>query len=473
MSLLWLTTMVPQLKPPPCNQLTEACKPPTTSQYAFLLIAFMLISLGGGGVKPCSLAFGAEQIDNTKNPNNKRTLESFFGWYYAAAMIAVLVAYTVIVYVQDHAGWKVGFGVPPILTLLSVVLFFIASPLYVKMKVEKSIFTSFVQVIVVAYRNRNIVDGPSNQWHYYQKDKDSDTMPTKKLRFLNKACIIKDPKDITPNGVASNPWRLCTVEQVEELRSLIRVLPLWTSGLLMSINISQSTFPVIQAKTMNRHLGSSNFQIPPASFSFFAFIMLVIWVIVYDRIIIPIASKIASKPVHIDVRLRIGIGIAFSTLAMATSAIIEHVRRTKAIEQGFRDNPHAVINMSAMWLVPQYCLHGLAEALNIIGQNEFYYSEFPKSMSSIAASLFLLGLAVANLLASVILNMVEKLTRGNGKEGWIATNINQGHYDRYYWVLVVISFINLLYFVVCSRAYGPCVNEMVKDECIEEPNEDL
>ncbi|XP_076902717.1 protein NRT1/ PTR FAMILY 1.2-like [Bidens hawaiensis] len=473
MSLLWLTAMVPQLKPPPCNHLTQTCKPPTNHQFAFLIIAFMFISLGGGGVKPCSLAFGAKQIDNTKNPNNKRALESFLGWYYVAAMTAVLVAYTAVVYIQDHAGWKLGFGVPPILMLFSVILFFLASSLYVKIKVEKSIFTSFVQVIVVAFKNRKIVDGPSKQWHHHQNDKDSDSVPTKKLRFLNKACIIQDPKDVTPDGVASNPWRLCTIEQVEEVKSLIRVLPLWASGLMMSINISQSTFPVIQAKTMNRHLGSSNFQIPAASYAFFAFIMLAIWVFVYDRIIIPAASKILRTPFCIDVKLRIGIGVAISTLAMVTSAIVEHARRKKAIERGFRNNPHAVINMSAMWLVPQNCLHGLAEALSIIGQNEFYYAELPKSMSSIAASLILLGLALANLLASVILNMVEKLARGSAKEGWIASNINEGHYDRYYWVLAVISFVNFFYYIVCCWAYGPCVTEKVKDECIQESNEDI
>ncbi|KAI3803396.1 hypothetical protein L1987_31547 [Smallanthus sonchifolius] len=380
-----------------------------------MIIAFLFISLGGGGVKPCSLAFGAEQIDNTKNPNNKRTLESFFGWYYAYAVTAILVAYTGIVYLQDHAGWKIGFGVPPILTVLSFILFFLASPLYVKLKVEKSIVTSLVQVIVVAYKNRKIVDGPTNQWHRHRQDVDSgsQTMPTKKLRFLNKACI-HDPKDVTPNGIASTPWRLYTIEQVEELKSLIR-----------------STFPVLQAKTMDRHLASSStFQIPAASLFLRHY---------YDT----------RKPVHIDVKLRMGISIAISALAMVVSAIVEHVRRRKAIEQGFSNNPHAVINMSAMWLVPQHCLHG------------------------IAASLFLLGLALANVLASVILAMVEKLTTGSAKEGWIATNINHGHYDRYYWVLVVISFINLFYYVVCSRAYGPCVNEKVKDECIQDPNDDI
>lgn len=463
MFLLWLTTMVPNLKPPPCNQLTETCKQPTHSQFAFLIFAFIFISMGSGGVRPCSLAFGAEQIDNKKNPNNERALESFFGWYYAAGATAVLIAFTGIVYIQDHAGWKVGFGVPAILMLLSALLFFAASTLYVKMKVKKSLFTSFIQVIVVAYKNRKLPSQPPNAegWNHHKDSPDS--VPTKRLRFLNKACIIQNPKDLTADGVASDPWSLCTVEQIEELKALIRVLPLWSSGIMMSINVSQSSFPVIQASTMDRHLGSS-FQIPAGSFAFFTIVVLALWVVLYDRVILPFASKIRGKPVHLGVKLRMGIGLVFSTMAMVVSAIVEHARRKKAIEQGLFNNPQTVVAMSAMWLVPQYCLHGLAEAFSAIGQNEFYYSEFPKSMSSIAASLFLLGMAVANLLASLILSTVEKLTKDGRKEGWIATNINQGRYDSYYWVLAIMSFLNLFYFVACSWAYGPCADEMVKQE---------
>ncbi|KAI3775078.1 hypothetical protein L1987_49646 [Smallanthus sonchifolius] len=472
MLLLWLTTMIPQLKPPLCNQLTETCKPSTHSQFAFLIFAFMFISVGAGGVRPCSLAFGAEQIDNKNNPNNERALESFFGWYYAASAMAVLVAFTAIVYIQDHAGWKVGFGVPVILVFLSVILFFVASSLYVKTNVKKSIFTSFAQVLVAAYKNRKVVAGPPNRWHHLREDS-ATTAPTERLRFLNKACIIQNPKDLTQEGTASNPWHLCTIEQVEELKSLIRVLPLWSSGLMMSINVSQSSFPVLQAKTMDRHLSSSStFQIPPASFPFFTIAMIAIWVILYDRVIIPLCSKTLRKQVHLGVKLRMGIGLVISTLAMIVSAIVEHIRRKKAIAEGVENEAEAVINMSAMWLIPQYCLHGLAEALSAIGQNEFYYLEFPKSMSSIAGSLFLGGMAVANLLASVILTMVEKLTRGRGKEGWIATNINHGRYDCYYWVLALMSFVNLFYFVACSWGYGPCMDEKVKCEPCEDRNEE-
>ncbi|XP_071710048.1 protein NRT1/ PTR FAMILY 1.2-like [Rutidosis leptorrhynchoides] len=471
MFLLWLTAMVPELKPPPCNQFTETCKQSTHSQFAFLIFAFIFISMGSGGVRPCSLAFGAEQIDNKKNVNNERALESFFGWYYAAGATGVLIAFTGIVYIQDHAGWKVGFGVPAILMLLSTVLFFVASSLYVKMEVKKSLFTSFMQVIVVAYKNRKLPSQPPNAdgWHYH---KDSmDALPTNRLRFLNKACIIQNPKDVTSDGIALDPWNLCTVEQIEELKALIRVLPLWSSGIMMSINVSQSSFPVIQASTMNRHLGSS-FQIPPGSFAFFTIAVLALWVVLYDRVVIPLASKIRGKPVHIGAKLRMGIGLIISTMAVVVSAIVEHARRKQAFKQGLVNNPQGVVAMSAMWLVPQYCLHGLAEAFSAISQNEFYYSEFPKSMSSIAASLFLLGMAVANLLASLILSTIERITKGDNKEGWIATNINQGRYDSYYWVLAIMSFVNLFYFLVCSWAYGPCVDEKVKNDAKTSDNTD-
>ncbi|PWA61416.1 hypothetical protein CTI12_AA371220 [Artemisia annua] len=119
------------------------------------------------------------------------------------------------------------------------------------------------------------------------------------------------------------------------------------------------------------------------------------------------------------------------------------------------------LEMSAMWLVPQQVFHGLSEALNIIGQMEFYYSEFPKSMLSVATSLYLLGAGIGSLLGSLILNSVDAITKEDGKESWVSTNINKGHYDNYYWLLVIMSCVNYLYYVVCSWAYGPLANRTV------------
>ncbi|WOG86304.1 hypothetical protein DCAR_0205506 [Daucus carota subsp. sativus] len=144
---------------------------------------------------------------------------------------------------------------------------------------------------------------------------------------------------------------------------------------------------------------------------------------------------------------------------MVVSAIVEHIRRTKAIEQGFRENPSGVVNMSAYWLVPQHVLSGLGEAFNSIAQTEFYYSEFPNSMSSIASAMFGLGMAFANLLASAILSTGNNVSSKGGKESWTSSNINKGHFESYYWLLAITSSVNLFYYLVCSWAYGPCVEQ--------------
>ena len=148
-----------------------------------LFSSFALMSIGAGGVRPCSIAFGADQLDNKSNPKNERVLESFFGWYYASAAIAVLIALTAIVYIQDHLGWKVGFGVPAILMFLSAFLFFFASPFYVKQKPSTSFFAGFIQVPVVAYKNRKLAFPPrdSDGWYHHKRDS-KFIAPTTKLR---------------------------------------------------------------------------------------------------------------------------------------------------------------------------------------------------------------------------------------------------------------------------------------------------
>lgn len=139
---------------------------------------------------------------------------------------------------------------------------------------------------------------------------------------------------------------------------------------------------------------------------------------------------------------------------------MELIRRGKAIKQGFLNNPDGVVEMSAYWLVPTSVLSGIAEALNGIGQTEFNYSEFPKSMSSIGSALFGVGMGVANLSASLLLNTVKSITAKGGKESWVSNNINKGHYDNYYWLLAILSAINLVYFLLCSWAYGSCVQKV-------------
>ncbi|XP_047257169.1 protein NRT1/ PTR FAMILY 1.2-like [Capsicum annuum] len=235
-------------------------------------------------------------------------------------------------------------------------------------------------------------------------------------RFLNKACIVRDPQlDLNLDGEATDPWRLCTVDQVEELKALLKVVPIWLTGVVVAINISQPSFPVLQANTMDRHIGSS-FEVPAASFGIFGFISTVLWIVLYDCLILPVASKLSGKPVHFSPKERMGFGLFLSLLSVLAVAVVEGVRRNIAIKEGHSDDPNGVIPMSAVWLLPQNCLLGFAEAMNAIGQNEFYISEFPRSMSSIASTLLALGMGLGSLLASFIMSTIDNLTKRGGAE---------------------------------------------------------
>lgn len=163
-----------------------------------------------------------------------------------------------------------------------------------------------------------------------------------------------------------------------------------------------------------------------------------------------------------------GIGLAISCLAMSCAAIVEGKRREIAIQLGFEDNPKGVTTMSAMWVIPQHCLGGLGEAFNAIGQVEFYYSQFPKSMASIAVALVTLGMAFGNLGGSLIVSTINDVTKRGGGLSWVANNVNKGHYDYYFWVIGSLSLVNFGYYLVCSWAYGNEENKLWDEEDIKE-----
>ncbi|KAG8381856.1 hypothetical protein BUALT_Bualt05G0016200 [Buddleja alternifolia] len=464
MILLWSTTIIPQARPPPCDLSSTTCSSPTIFQFVYLCASLGLISIGAGGIRSSSLAFGVNQLE--KGGYNKKcgVKESYFSWYYASYTLSVLIALTCVVYIQDTMGWAVGYAVPAVLMSIGVVSFFLASRFYVKLRSRTNLVTGFVQVVVASYRNRHLKfsDGTNYVWH--SKNTSALVFPSEKFRFLNNACIIRDSeKDLTPDGRAKDPWSLCTMDQVEELKSLLGVIPIWSTGMIMSINMSQNSFPVLQAVSMDRRITSS-FVIPAASFSTFAVIAVILWALLYDRVFLPLASRSMGRPVRLSTRTRMGLGIFLSFLAMIVSAMVETTRRALAINEGYLDHPLAGVHMSAMWLVPQNCLMGFAEASNAIAQNEFYFSEFPRSMSSIAATLNGIGVCMANLLASLIMNSVDSISKARGDESWISSNINKGHYDYYNLVLAGLSLCNMVYFFVCSSAYGPLREERDTEE---------
>lgn len=460
MLLIMLTAAISKLHPPHCGTNNEGhCVGPTTLQLGFLMSGLVLLVVGAGGIRPCNLAFGADQFDPNTN-SGKRGINSFFNWYYFTYTFAAMVSSTVIIYVQVNISWSLGFAIPTSLMLLSCVFFFIASRLYVKVKPEGSPFMSIVQVIVAAIKKRSLKqpdDPRSSLFNLIHMNSLNSRLPySDQFRFLDKAAIITQIDIINTDGSAANPWRLCSLQQVEELKCLLRVIPIWASAILFYITIvQQSTYVVVQAQQSDRRLGASNFRIPAATFSIFTMMTLTIWIPIYDRIIVPTLRRITGKEGGITMLQRMGIGLFLSIITMLVSGLVEQRRRSIALHhQTLGTAGGAISSMSALWLVPQLVLAGLSEGFNLIGQVEFYYKQFPENMRSVAGALTQLGIAFSNYLSGFLVAVIHQATKGDGEAGnWLPEDLNKGRLEYFYYLLGALGVVNFVYFLVCARWY--------------------
>ncbi|KAF5196016.1 NRT1/ PTR FAMILY 1.1 [Thalictrum thalictroides] len=139
---------------------------------------------------------------------------------------------------------------------------------------------------------------------------------------------------------------------------------------------------------------------------------------------------------------------------MALAAIVETVRRKIAIEEGLSDDPTTVVSMSALWLIPQFSVLGFAMALNGVGQIEYFYSELPKTMSSMGMAFYNLGSGFAGLLSSLVTIIVNKVTQSGGNISWLSTNLNKGHYDYQYGLISFLCFLNFVCYRFGCRGSG-------------------
>lgn len=261
------------------------------------------------------------------------------------------------------------------------------------------------------------------------------------------------PEDkLNSDGSAADPWTLCSTQQVEEVKCLVRVIPIWAAAIVYHVaTTQQQTYVVFQALQSDRRFGSTRFKIPAASYTIFTMIGLTIWIPFYDRILVPSLRRITGKDAGITLLQKMGFGILLAALTMFVSALVEQKRRTLALaaplcERGRRG---AVSSMSALWLLPQLTLIGLSEAFTVIAQVEFYYKEFPESMRSIGGSFSFVGLALSNYLSGFVVTVVHHLSTGN----WLPEDLNRGRLDYFYFLVSALEVVNLGFFVLCSKWY--------------------
>ncbi|KAK8547543.1 hypothetical protein V6N12_031680 [Hibiscus sabdariffa] len=134
---------------------------------------------------------------------------------------------------------------------------------------------------------------------------------------------------------------------------------------------------------------------------------------------------------------------------MLSSGTLELVRLREVKKHNYYEVKH--MPMSIFWQVPQYFIIGCAEVFTFIGQLEFFYEEAPDAMRSLCSALALTTSALGNYLSTFLVNMVASFSTRDGNLGWIPDNLNYGHLHYFFWLLAVLSVLNLgVYLMVAS-----------------------
>ncbi|KAL8258578.1 hypothetical protein R6Q59_026531 [Mikania micrantha] len=460
------SSILPQLKPPPCPT-KQNCIEASSSQLWILYICLLLTSLGSGAIRPNVVTFAADQFDMSTGKSNPSSVgRNFFNWYYFCMGLATLTALTMVVYVQDHIGWGLGLGIPTIAMVLSFIAFVAAAHLYRRVKPEGSPLVRVAQVVVAGFKKRKLVV-PEDVTLLYENKKldagisaDGRLLHTETLKWFDRAAIVTED-DMKESG-SPNLWRLATVHRVEELKSVIRMVPIWSAAILIVTSMShQHSFIIIQAGTMDRHM-SPSFEIPPASLSIFSVLTMIICLSAYKRFFVPLARRITNNPIGATSLQRMGIGYVIYILSTIVSALVEIKRKQVASDHNLIDKPNAIIPISVFWLVPQFCLHGIAEAFTSVGHLEFLYDQSPESMRSTCMALNWISISIGSYVGTFVVSMIHDYT---GKEhNWLPDrNLNKGKLDYYYWLMSGIQVVNLVYYVTCAYLYTCKPIELIKD----------
>lgn len=443
--LLSLQAHVPKLRPPKCNMVTngEECLEAKGYKALIFFVALYLVALGSGCLKPNIISHGADQFKK----GDPRKLSTFFNCAYFAFCTGELVALTVLVWVQTHSGMDVGFGVSAIAMTVGVISLISGTLFYRNKPPRGSIFTPIAQVFVAAITKRKQIC-PSNSEMLHESV--SVTSPnvrnflhTEKFRFLDKACIkIQDGTERS-----ESPWRLCTVSQVEQVKILISVVPIFACTIIFNTILAQlQTFSVQQGTSMNTHL-TKTFQIPPASLQSIPYIILIFLVPLYETVFVPIARKITGKDSGISPLQRVGVGLFIATFSMVSAAVVENKRRRAFLELNK--------TLSIFWISPQFLIFGLSEMFTAVGLIEFFYKQSLEGMGSFLTAMTYCSYSFGFYLSSLLVSLVNKITSSSYKGGWLSDNdLNKDRLDLFYWLLAALSLINFFNYLFWSRWYS-------------------
>ncbi|KAG0238222.1 peptide transporter ptr2 [Actinomortierella wolfii] len=345
-----------------------------------LVITMIVIGLGTGGIKANVSPMVAEQYTETKPrvkvlASGERvivdpdiTIQSIFLAFYFCINVGSLSA-IITTNCEKYVGFWLAYLIPLVVFIGAIFALLYGRNKYVKTPPRGSVMLECFRVAGIAMKNGWNIDAAKPTAIYARNPESSvvtwDDVFIEELKITAKACRI------------------------------FAFFPLY-----WVIYNQNTTNLVSQAGTMLTGVLPNDIinNIDP--------ITLIIFIPIFDKIVYPLLRRVGREPKPVT---RISFGFFFAALAMAWSAIVQHLIYTTGpnYDHPLSDPDQTPNNITVAWQVPSYFFIAISEIMASITGLEFAFTNAPPSMKSVVMSLFLFTNCLGALLNFALLPLVK------------------------------------------------------------------
>ncbi|KAL0007413.1 hypothetical protein SO802_008915 [Lithocarpus litseifolius] len=443
------------LKPKGCGSDQSHCGSHSSFEIALFYFSTYLIALGNGGYQPNVATFGADQFDE-EDPKEAHSKIAFFSYFYLAFNLGSLFSDTILSYFENEGMWAIGFWASAGSAALALVLFLGGTPRYRHFEPKGNPLSRFSQVLVAATRKWKVEMMPSGEDLFELDEKESSNNGDRKMihtqgfKFFDRAAVITSKEFNQIDKDARDPWHLCTVTQVEEVKCVLRLLPIWLCTIMYSVVFTQmASLFVEQGAAMKTTI--STFHIPPESMTSFDILSVAAFIFIYRRVLDPLFAIATKNAKGLTELHRMGIGLVIAILAMVAAGVVEYFRLKYATTECAQCEGSS--SLSIFWQIPQYVLIGASEVFMYVGQLEFFNNQAPDGLKSFGSALYTTSMSLGNYVSSLLVTIVMRISTRGEMPGWIPSNLNKGHLDRFYFLLAALTMADLIVYIACAKSY--------------------
>lgn len=385
-------------------------EPSVEFRRIFYIGGLSLVAIGTGGIKSNVGPFGAQQVEDM----GAEAVQVFFNWFYWFINAGGLIAFTGIAYVEQNISFSIGYLVPLVAMVLSLVFLNIGRSQYIYRDAQGSILVT-------------------------------------SLRICGEACCKQSPFVDGRKQVFDSARReyggSFESHLVDGVIAVIRVFPIFLFIIMFWVIYSQmqSTY-FIQGERMDLSIGDG--QIPVAMLNAINTIAVMVTIPLLDRLLYPFCKRIGHPLTHLQ---RIGIGFVLVAMSVFVAGGVEIYRKQQlGFDQKVGDEVFYSANITVLWQVPQFFLVGAGEAFTSISGLEFSYTQSPSYMQGAVMGLFLATSGLGSYLSSAIIAIVGEVTKD---DPWFPDEINEGKVENLFFLLGTLMIVFFLAFLPVAYKY--------------------